>query len=130
MGALIPEVAIAVVPLPMPVVVKAIPRERLHGRWSGPQIVGDAWRYWFRLCAADGVSPFEAEAACHVDVADDSFLQPLLRLVQPELGAGAVLHDPVVLACRRDDLLRLEHVVRDRLLDQHILPRLDGPDRL
>ena len=46
------------------------------------------------------------------------------------LGAGAVLHDPVVFPRRRDDLLRFEHVVRDRLLDVHILARLNGPDRL
>ena len=78
----------------------------------------------------DRVAPLEAEPARHVDVADDPFLDPLLRLVEPELSAGAVLHDPVVLPRRRDDLLRLEHVVRDRLLDEHILAGLDRPDRL
>ena len=41
MGALIADVAVAVVPLPVPVVVEAIPRERLRRRRAGPEIVRD-----------------------------------------------------------------------------------------
>ena len=46
------------------------------------------------------------------------------------LAPGTVLDDPVVLPRRRDELLRLEHVVRARLLDQDVLARLHRPDRL
>ena len=41
-----------------------------------------------------------------------------------------MLHHAVVLLRRRDNLLRLEHVVRARLLDVHILAGLTGPDGL
>ena len=130
MGALVADVAVAVVPLPVPVVVEAILRERLDRRRAGPEIVRDARRHRFFFRATDRVAPLEDEPARHVDVADEAFSDLLLRFVEPQLRAGAVLHDPVVLPRRRDDLLRLEHVVRDRLFDEDILAGLDRPDRL
>src|SRR2546427_12806660 len=43
---LIADFAIAGIPDPMPVVVKAIPREWLQRRWAGPQVVMNAVRHF------------------------------------------------------------------------------------
>src|SRR4029453_4284775 len=97
MGALIADVAVAVVPLPGPSLVEAVLRERLDWRRSGPEVVGDPLRRGFLFRPADCVAPFEDEPARHVDVADEAFADLLLRFVEPQLRARAVLHDPVVL---------------------------------
>ena len=80
-GALIADVAVAVIPLPVPVVVEAIAREWPGRRRAGPQIVGDAGRRRFFLGTADCVAPLEDETARHVDVADDPFSDLLPRFM-------------------------------------------------
>ena len=130
-NALVADVAVAVVPEPMPVVVKAVRRECVLRRRSQPQIVVHAGGHRLHRLAADGVAPFVAQAAGHVDIADQAFAQ-LLDYLAPDAGAllGAVLHDAVVLLRGGYDLPGLEHIVRARLLDVDILAGLAGPDRL
>ena len=70
--ALVADVAVAVVPEPVPVVVEAILRELVLGRGAEPQVVVDAGGHRLDRLAADGVAPLEAEAAGHVDVADQA----------------------------------------------------------
>ncbi len=83
-------------------------------------------------CVADGVAPFVAEAASHVDLAEKTIAHLLHGVLQRRRGAAlaALLYDAIVFARRRDNLLRLEHIVRARLLDIDVLARLAGPDGL
>jgi hypothetical protein len=62
-NALVAEIAVARIPDPVPVVVKAVVSERLQGRRSGPEvIVNPGWNRFLR-CVSDRVTPFEAESS-------------------------------------------------------------------
>src|SRR5215467_7756014 len=69
-NALVADVAVSVVPEPVPVVVKMIPCEGLERRRAGPQVVVYAGGHGLFGSVSDGVAPFEAQAARHIDVAD------------------------------------------------------------
>ena len=102
------------------------------GRRAQPQIVVHAGGHRLDRLAADGVAPLEAQAARHVDVADQrlraSAARP--RAPTPERLLAAVLHHAVVLLRGRHNLPGLEHIVRAGLLHVHVLARLAGPDGL
>src|SRR5262249_29500737 len=72
-NSLVAEVAVAVIPNPVPVVVQAVSRVFVRGRRSQPEIVVDARGHGLHGFAPDGVPPFEAQTASHVDVADQAF---------------------------------------------------------
>src|SRR4029450_8916389 len=119
-----------IIPLPMPVVVKAVACESLDRGGPDPQIVVDPGRYGFFLGMPDGVAPLVAKAARHVNIPDHALFHFLFRLVERSPGSRAVLHDAIVLARSRNDLLRFEHIVRTRLLDVDVFSRLACPDGL
>ena len=107
-------------------------RERVLRRRAEPQVVVHAGRHRLDRRAADGVAPLEAKAARHVDIADQAVAHLLHGFLQRRRRAAlaALLHDAVVLAGRRDDLLRFEHIVRAGLLDVDVLAGLARPDGL
>lgn len=104
--ALVADVAVAVFPVPMPVVVEAVFGERPFGRRAEPQVVMNAGGRGFVGCAADRVAPLEAETARHVHVTDDAFAQFADRFAQGDgrTAVGSMLHDAVVLACSSHQL--------------------------
>ncbi len=116
-NALVAQVAVAVVPEPVPVVVKTILREGVLRRRAQPQVVVHARRHRLFRLAADGVAPLVAHAAGHVDIADESVAQ-LLDHHPSDTRAllAAVLHNAIVLLRGSHDLLGLEHIVRAGLL--------------
>src|SRR5262249_54182468 len=127
--ALIAQVAVAVVPEPMPVIVKAVAREGMLGRRTLPKVVVHAIRHRFDGLAADCTGAFETQSTGHVDVADqaiahlpDSFPSDSRSLLRP------VLDHAVVLLRRRHHLPGLEHIVSARLFDVHVLAGLTCPD--
>src|SRR5687768_3945019 len=86
MNALIAEVAVAVVPEPVPGVVEAILRELALGSRAEPEVIVDTGGHSLGSRAANSVAALEAEAASHIDVADEafphlghSFLRPAVR---------------------------------------------------
>ena len=131
MNALIAEVAVPVTPEPVPVVVKAILSERMHGSRSDPEVVIDAFRNAPNRCPANGVSPFVAEASRHVIFADVSIAQLLHGLTNGRRRSAlrAVLNDTVVAPGGRNELFPFPNVVGTRLLDIDILAGLAAPDR-
>src|SRR5207253_9965503 len=70
--ALVAYVAVAGIPDPVPVVVKAVSGERLHGRGTRPQVVVDARRDRLLRRVSDRVAPFVAQAAGQVEVAEQA----------------------------------------------------------
>src|ERR1039458_6314187 len=130
-NSLVAQVAVAVIPKPVPVVVQPVSRVLVLGRRSQPEIVVDARRHGFHRLAADGVAPFEAEAAGHVDVAEQAILD-VLHNRAADAGAllAAVLHHAPVLPRGKSDLAGLEHIVRAGLLHVDVLAGLARPDGL
>src|SRR5687767_895812 len=137
MDALVADVAVAVEVDPVPVVVdrtptRIVPLRRHERRRPAPLVVvhrrGD--RLW-AVRLADAVAALVAEATGHGDLAEVPRLDPLHRLAQPLARADlrARLDDLVVLLGGVHELAPLPHVVRDRLLDVHVLAVLDCPDR-
>ena len=57
----------------MPVVVEAIAGELMLRRRTEPHVVVDSGGYRLDRRTFDGVAPFEAQAASHVDVAQFAF---------------------------------------------------------
>ncbi len=130
MDALVADVAIAVGPVPVPVVVEAVPGEGALRRRTEPQIVVHAGGRGSVGLAADGVAPFEAERARHVDVADGARFQFLCGVAKRQGGAAvdSVLHDAIVLARRGHQLAGFEDVMGAGFFAIDILARLAGPD--
>ena len=131
-NALVADVAVPGIPEPMPVVMEAVLRERALRCRAEPEVVIDAGRHRLDGRLADGVAPLVAEPARHVQLTDLAAAHAFDRLAQRRVRSvlAALLDHAVVLAGRGDDLLRLEDVVRARLLDVDVLACLAGPDRL
>src|SRR5207237_4825346 len=86
-NALVAEVAVAVVPLPVPVVVEVLAHERLPGRRAAPEVVVDRGRNRLRaLDLADARPQLVAERPGQLDLAELAGLQEGNRLAQ---GAAA-----------------------------------------
>src|ERR1019366_1649268 len=129
-NALVAQVAIAVGPIPVPVVVEAVFLERHLLRRALPQVVIHIGRRIADRFGTDGVAPLVAQAAREVDVADQAFAHLPHAVLQRRRGAAlaALLHHPVILARRRHNLFGLEDIVRARLLDVDILAGAAGVD--
>jgi len=111
--ALIAQIAVAVIPEPVPVVMEAVPCEGVLRRRAQPEVIVHARGHGFHRRSADRIAPLEAQASCHVDVADQALANlphPLLQRYR-RTALTALLDDAVILARRRHNLLRLEHVV-------------------
>src|SRR4051812_9976278 len=74
---LVSEIAVAVIPKPVPVVVKAILGEVVFRRGSEPLVIMNTRGYRLRRRAPDGVAPLIAKAARVIDVTD----QPVVHLL-------------------------------------------------
>src|SRR5262249_29907894 len=130
MNALIADVAVAGVPNPVPVVVEAIARERLHRCGARPQVVIDTgWDRFFRS-APDRVAPLVAQPASQINLADQSVVDLLNSLDHSSARTAlcTVLDDAVVFSRGFDKLLALPPIVRARLLDVDVFARLAAPD--
>src|SRR5262249_49287023 len=131
MDALVAQVAVAVVPGPVPVVVQVLAQERLERGRAAPQVVID--RLGHRLLAvdlADAGAELVAQAAGQLDLSQLAGVQVRDGLAHALAGAalGAGLADAVVLAGDLDDAPALGDVVAYRLLDVDVLAVLHGPD--
>ena len=128
----VPQLAVAVGPLPVPVVVQILARQRHDRGRAGPEIVVE--RGGDRLRAAhlaDAAARREMHVANHQDLAEVPLTHVVQRFrvaVRSTRSVGA-LHDALVLAGRLDHLPAFEDVVGSRFLDVHVLAGLAGPDR-
>src|ERR1700730_5285488 len=130
MRSLIAQISAAVVPKPMPVVVKPIFVERTERRWAEPQIVMHAGRCAAIRFVADGVSRLEAKSLGHVDLAASTLVPQLHRSLYRSIAAvlGAGLYQPVIFSCGIDDLPPLPNIVRNGFFYVNILARLASPN--
>jgi len=128
--ALVADVAVAVVPHVVPVVVEAVFVEGTFGRGSEPDVVVDACGDFAVGVDADGVAPAVAEAAGHVDFADGAVLDVLNGFLDGGVGPdlGAVLDDAVVFAGGFDELAAFIDIMGAGLFDVDVFAGLDGPD--
>ena len=131
MNALVAQVAVAVGPLPVPVVMKPRPGQRRVRRRAKPQVVVYAGGYRVLAEGADRRTPLVAQPPGHVDLADLAVVGILHRVAHAGHRAAlrTGLADLVVLAGRLDHAAAFAHVVAHRLLDVHVLAGLNGPDR-
>ena len=130
MDGLIADFAVAGVPDPVPVVVKAIAREGFQRGGAGPEIVVNAGGDRLFRGVADGRPPLEAETASHVDVADGAVLQMLHGFQHAGVGSplAAVLADAIVFFYGADELAAFEGVVRAGFFHVDVFAGLAGPD--
>jgi hypothetical protein len=135
MNTLVSDVAVAVHPLPVPLVVKAILGERSQRCGPCPQVVVDSSRYRLFFGFANGIAALVAESLGHINVTDHTFPQQLdgflNRLAATDLRP--MLHNPAILASGFDHLTAFEDIVRGGLFYVHILAGLaspDGPQRM
>src|ERR1035437_4092088 len=100
MNSLIAQVAIPVIPEPVPVIVEMILGKGLQWRRTGPRIVMNSRRNRRNGSMTDRVSPLEAQAAGQVDITKDCFLLQLCyRIHQWRRRAklSPMLNNPVIL---------------------------------
>src|SRR5262249_8581599 len=124
-NALVAEVAVAVIPHPVPVVVDGaefggVAVGELVGGRAAPQIVIHRLGRLLRAVhLADTLAPLVAQTAGQLDLAEFAFVQEGHRLLQAgaatALGAG--LADLVVLAGGLDDAAAFADVVANGLLE-------------
>src|SRR5581483_9241665 len=131
--ALVADVAVAVVPGPVPVVVQVAAAQRLLARRrAAPQVVVEAAGDLAAVGAglADGAARLVAQAARHQEPAEAAGVDQG-HDVGPAAAAAAlraVLHDDVVPPRRLDGDAPLLDVVAARLLDVDVLAGLGAPD--
>lgn len=127
---LVADFAVAGVPNPVPVVVKAIFRERLERSGAGPEIVVDAGRNGFFGGVADGAAPLVTDGASEIDVTDGAVAEVMNRFDHSGIGArlAAVLADAIVFFYGADKLAAFEPIVRARLFHVNVLAGLTAPD--
>src|SRR5690242_17814297 len=132
MDALVAEIAVAVVPEPVPVVMESILSELALRRGPEPKVVIDTRRNRRDRRVTDGIAPLVAQPASHVDIAEQAVAHALHRFLQGfrRAALAAHLNDLVVFARGRDNLLSFKHIVRAWLLDVDVLAGLERPNRL
>ena len=130
--AVVPHLAVARVPEPVPLVVQLLAHERLLGGRAAPEVViHGARRRRGRVDRPDTVAGPVHQRVGEADgpelAAAQAVEHPAEERARPVLGAD--LDHAAVLAGRRHHLLPFPQVVRERLLDVDVLARLAGPDR-
>ena len=127
---LIAGFAVAGVPDPVPVVVKAIFGEGLVGSGAGPEIVMDAGGNRGGVGVADGAAPLVANRARHIDVADGAVADMVDGFEHAGIGAGlaAVLANAIVFFYGADELAAFEGVMRAGLFDVDVFRGLAAPN--
>ena len=139
--ALVANLAVAVLPEIMPVVMDVQPwlfpigvdHEFVIARRSLPQIPVEILRDRARFTVADraAIAVLVNVAARLDDLADEAVVNQLHVANERRVRATlrAVLHDFAVLFRGGHELPAFENVVGKRLFDVHVLARLAGPDR-
>ncbi len=156
MGAGVPDIPVAVIPLPVPVVMEPVPVERALRRRAQPEIVMDIRQVGLvhrvhhhlrevpeQLVLArppvgravrevPDVRPgLDAQAPGQIDVAQPALMEKLDGIPHLLAGAalGAHLDDAVVLPGRLHHLPAFPEIVGNGFLHVHVLPCLAGPHR-
>ena len=128
--ALVPDVAIAEIPEPVPVVMNQVGVKSLLGCRPEPDVVGELCRGITRGLDPDATAGLVAESPRNLQLAKLAGLDhgdgmsPLTR--GPALRA--VLDNPIVATSGLDGDAPFVHVVAARFFDVHVLPGLAGPD--
>src|SRR6267142_419104 len=130
MDCLVADFTVPGVPDPMPVVVKAITRERLKRSGAGPEVVINAGRNGFHRSVPDGWPPLVAKGAGHVHVADGAVAQLLNGFQHSRVRSrlAAVLANSAVLFYGTYQLSSFKPVMRAGLFYIHIFAGLARPD--
>src|SRR5579862_8210263 len=95
---LIAQVPIAGIPIPVPVIMKTIARERCQGSGTCPKVIINACWNRFLRSVSYRVAPLKAHAAGQIHFADGATVKPFDCLLDSGCGAnlGAVLNDAVI----------------------------------
>ena len=129
--ALIAEVAIAVIPHPVPVVMQAFTGEGFLGGRAEPEIVIHLARHILGIRdITDAAAALVAEAAGDLDLAKVAGLHPLHGILNAlgATGLCAGLDNLLVLPGSVHQLAAFPHVMAHGLLHVDIFAGLDGPD--
>ena len=130
-NALVPDVPVSRVPEPVPIVMQPLAHQRFLRRRAAPQVVihfrrdGRRPRHLADAAARLVTEPAQAHYLPQVPRTDpferfpDARVRPVLR---------PALHDPIVFPRRLHRLAAHPDIVRDRLLNVHVLARLAAPD--
>ena len=131
MDPLVAHVAIAVFPIPMPVVVETVFVEGTLGRGPQPEVVVDARRHRLIGKTPDGVAPFVADPLGHVDLTQPASVQKTRHALRTWIAAlfGTILHQHLVFLGGFNQFAPLVHIVAARLFDRNMFAGLDRPDR-
>ena len=131
-GSLIAHVAIASIPIPVPVVVHVGSHDRQVCSGAQPELIVQTLRGHDWLgCATDAVTIAIAQPAHGSDLAEVACVDPRERLEQPlvrsilETGAD----DRAMPVHSLDHLTTFPHAVAHWLFDVHVFARLAGLDR-
>src|SRR5439155_14577254 len=126
----VPQLAVARVPEPVPIIMKLWTREWNHRCRPHPEVVIDARGNFTMSGSADGLAPPIDKAAGQFHVAEFAVVNVLDGLGQRAVGTvlRSALADAAQLARHLHDPAAFADIVADRLLDIDILARLHGPD--
>src|SRR5262249_15325604 len=120
----------AEVPESVPVVMNEILVIGLHRSGADPQVPVEPGGRLFRFLEADRVAVAGKEEVGLIDVANFPRVDKLngLAPAPPPAALRAAGGNTLVLAGGLDKLRALPYIVRDRVLDVHVLASLHGPD--
>ena len=130
--AVVPHLAVAGVPEPVPFVVQLLAPQRPHRRRAAPEVVIQGpRRRGGCVDRADAVAGPIHQSVGEADRPELAASEAVEHAAEEAAGAvlGADLDHPAVLAGRRHHLPPFPDVIGERLLDVHVLPRLTRPDR-
>ena len=124
-------VAIARIPIPMPIVVAAFFIVGAQRCGPEPAVVMKRGRWGARLRHSIRITRLEAERARHEELANPATMEKRHRLahILRRAVVQSDLHTPIILAARFDHFPTFPNVMRRRLLDVDVLARLTRPDR-
>src|SRR6266516_2759836 len=125
------QLAVARVQNPVPVVMKLRPRQLIHRRGTGPQVIIHARGNFARTGSADGITPAIDNAAGQFHFAELAVVNVSDGLGQRAVGAvlRSALANATQLARHLHDPAAFADIVADRFLDINILARVHRPNR-
>ncbi len=130
-GPPVAELAVAAVPIPVPVVVEFIAENLLVFGGAEPEVVVERHRRLQRSLALADRGTLAIAVAAHVfDLSEFAGVEEILDSTLEFIAAllGAALDDAVVFAGGFDDLATFPDVVGDGFFNIDVLPCLDRPD--
>ena len=141
---LVADIAIAVAPLPVPIIMELLAADGFHWAWGGPEVVIDVHILWATASVAehlgdatigiwldrgfnlaDALASLEVDATGKLDFADVAFFDPIHGGCPAEVGTAlhAVLEDEALafgVSASFDELAAFRHVVADGLFHIHV----------